>query len=290
MTQELGQWIVGVDGSEGSDDALRWAEAHAPTRAKSIRLVRAWLVTVAGGSGDLGAQVMLEAEPHTAHADVDQLSARLGPLGVSVESAVEYGGPSEVLLGSTRDADLLVLGRRGLGGFRRLLVGSVSHQCATHARVPVVVVPTESRTDGRLGHVAVGFDGSPAAEAALSWALGFTSEATLIRVICAGWRTDVDTNIVDEGTDKSQLGLRSAVDRLVGAADRGSTVECVFVDGSPRDVLTEASSAADLLVVGERGHRGLSAMLLGSVTTVVLHRSSCPIVVIPVPPVDGTST
>jgi nucleotide-binding universal stress UspA family protein len=278
----LGQWTVGVDGSKGADQALQWAEANAPTRATGIRLV-----SVVGGNDERAAEVTPEAKPHAAHRDLGQPTDRLAPHNISVESVVQYGEPAEALLAASRDTDLLLLGRRGLGGFRRLLLGSVSHHCATHARLPVVVIPAESRTDGQLNEIAVGFDGSPAAGAALRWALEFAPDTTIVRVICAGWRTGVDPAIVDESTGKSQLDLRAAVDRSAEAANPNATVECVFVDGYPRDALSDASTTADLVVVGERGHRGLSAVLLGSVTTEVLHRSTCPVVVIPTPPTEN---
>ena len=279
MTHQVGRWTVGVDGSTGADHAVRWAEANAPTRATGIRLV-----SVVDASTEPAGAVTIETKSDGAPSDVDQLTDRLAPYGISVESVVRAGEPADALLAASRDTDLLLLGRRGLGGVRRLVLGSVSRHCATHAQLPVVVVPAESRTDGQLDHVVVGFDGSPAAGAALRWALEFAADTTLVRVICAGWRSSVDPAIVDERTGKSQLDLRAAVDRVAEEVDPGATVECVFVDGYPRDVIVDASSTADLLVVGERGHQGLSAVLLGSVTTEVLHRSACPVVVIPAPP------
>ncbi len=255
-----------------------------PRRMRRLgRWASVWSRSSAGAATRAG-EVAVEATPDVAHRDLDQLTDRLAPHDIAVEFIVRNGEPSAALLAASRDTDLLLVGRRGLGGVRRRLLGSVSHHCATHARQPVAVIPAESRTDGQLDHVVVGFDGSPAATAALRWALDFASDATLVRVICAGWRTGVDPAIVDEGTGQSRLGLRAAVDRLAAAADRSAAVECVFVDGYPRDVLSDASSAADLLVVGERGHRGLSAVLLGSVTTELLHRSTCPVVVVPASP------
>lgn len=135
---------VGVDGSEGARKALRWAAAEARLRGASLRAVHAWSVPTmayAEGAGaaypawedDLGraASAGLEGWLDAAADDLE---------GIEVERLVREGPASTVLADAATDADLLVVGSRGLGGFRELLLGSVSHQCAQRAHCPVVIV------------------------------------------------------------------------------------------------------------------------------------------------------
>lgn len=249
-----------------------------------LRLVRAWQISTAGAA--FPASVMVDMEPDTAYEHLDAIAAELASAGVAVESEVYHGVASQVLLDESDDAELLVMGMRGLGGFKRLVLGSVSHQCATHARAPVVVVPHDARTDGRLERVVVGMDGSPGAIAALTWAMDFAPEDVPVWAVGAwqprGW-TGRDPDVVEHEARHERDRFERGVHDAVKASGRDRTIERQFVDGRPATVLVDAGSSADLLVVGERGHRGMSGLLLGSVATEVLHRAPCAVAVVPVP-------
>ncbi|HET8758624.1 MAG TPA: universal stress protein [Solirubrobacteraceae bacterium] len=135
--------VVGVDGSAGARAALDFALDEARLRATDVRVVAAWqlpAVAYAGGYGLGDVQLLSELEQdagdHAARALED---ADAG--GVEVSTVVREGTPAQVLLEEADGADLLVVGTRGLGGFRGLLLGSVSQQCAHHAPCPLVIVP-----------------------------------------------------------------------------------------------------------------------------------------------------
>lgn len=134
--------VVGVDGSEGSQRALRWALDEAAARGASVRAVLAWSFIDQGGD-DFDAAYSEEA----ARARLDQALAAAGaaPAGVVVEPLVVCDLPARAVIEAARDADLVVVGSRGLGGFRGLLLGSVSQQVSHHAPCPVVVVPGGER-------------------------------------------------------------------------------------------------------------------------------------------------
>lgn len=138
--------VVGVDHSEGAKEALRFALEEAELRDASVRAVHAWTF-VPPGAG------FFEAGPVAAGLDVSELhraaeAALEGTVtevagsrsGVEVERRVVEGAPAAVLVEESRDADLLVVGSRGHGGFAGLLLGSVSQQVAHHASCPVVIV------------------------------------------------------------------------------------------------------------------------------------------------------
>jgi nucleotide-binding universal stress UspA family protein len=137
--------VVGVDGSPGGRSALRFALREAHLRGADVRVVGAWHLPVAayaGGYGpgdpDLGA----ELEKVALH-NIEQALDEAGAGEIPVETIVREGVPARVLLDEAQDAELLVVGSRGLGGFRGLLLGSVSQQCAHHAPCPLVIVPYE---------------------------------------------------------------------------------------------------------------------------------------------------
>jgi nucleotide-binding universal stress UspA family protein len=138
--------VVGVDGSEGAQAALEWAAAEARLRGARLRAVHAWhLPAAAYGSGGFVPPVGvtweddLEAAARTAlDAMLDATSDQLA--GIEVERHVGEGPAATVLIEAAGDADLLVVGSRGLGGFKELLLGSVGHQSAQHAPCPVVIV------------------------------------------------------------------------------------------------------------------------------------------------------
>jgi nucleotide-binding universal stress UspA family protein len=277
-------WVVGLDGSEDSLRAMKWAAAFAPSRASTLNIVRSWNYAALGGL-DVGVPGVIEGmRPTTAYELLDEFTAEMKLLGVQVESAVVFGSAATVLLDACDDADLLVVGTRGQGGFARLLVGSTSHQCATHAKVPVVVVPKDAPVRISITEIVVGMDASDGAKAALAWAFGFASEEVPIRVIGAwhpGWLSaDLYAWEIEEERAKKEFNV--AIDEVEDVAGRSGVAHREFVSGHPGRVLLDESKSTGLLVVGERGQRGLKAALLGSVATEMLHRATCPVVVVPV--------
>lgn len=134
--------VVGVDGSEGSQRALRWAAAEARLRGAPLRVVHVWsYADQPGGTFDPA------YGDDDARRLVDDALAALGDdaAGLTVERVAVCDLPARGLLDAAAGADLLVVGSRGLGGFQGLLLGSVGQQVAHHARIPVVVVPGEER-------------------------------------------------------------------------------------------------------------------------------------------------
>lgn len=144
--------VVGVDGSAGSLEALRWALEEARLRKVRLRAIHSWiylqaLVPALVGYPYTAEAAEFDAADATATADqaaetvLDQAFAALGDTDdVEVERAIVQGPAAQVLIDAVSERDLLVVGSRGHGGFAGLLLGSVSHQCAQHAPCPVVIV------------------------------------------------------------------------------------------------------------------------------------------------------
>ena len=143
--ERVARIVAGVDGSPSSITALRWAIRHAELTGATIDAVIAWEFPMAtGGMG--WAPVSGIDDTDYAELAAKALSAAVGelnpPPGVIVHQMVVEGNPAQVLLDSAKDADLLVVGNRGHGGFADALIGSVGVRCLHHATCPVVVVRT----------------------------------------------------------------------------------------------------------------------------------------------------
>ena len=138
--------VVGVDGSEASLKALGFAVKEARIRDAELKAVHAWHVpAVVYEVGWTAAPIDLAEFPKLAVASLDRSLAQAGieDAGVRVTKVVREGQAADVLCEEAAGADLLVVGSRGLGGFRGLLLGSVSQQCANHAPCPVIIIPHE---------------------------------------------------------------------------------------------------------------------------------------------------
>ncbi len=136
--------VVGVDGSETAREALRLAAAEAELHGARLRIVVVWQVPAAtlGGGFVPFDDGTFDALRDRAQSVADEAVATVGGLAPAVEcaAAVLNGQPAEALLGASEDADLVVVGSRGFGGFKRLMLGSVSDQVVHHAVCPVLVV------------------------------------------------------------------------------------------------------------------------------------------------------
>ncbi len=133
--------VIGVDGSESSTDALRWAAHQAELTGDSLEAVITWEITP--NSYGVALPLPSDYDPAAiAKQTLDETVRKV--LGESaahhVRGRVVEGAPARSLLEIAKGADLLVLGSRGHGPFVGMLLGSVSEYCAAHATCPVVVV------------------------------------------------------------------------------------------------------------------------------------------------------
>jgi nucleotide-binding universal stress UspA family protein len=141
--------IVGVDGSDHSRHALEWASREAAVRHAPLTVLMVQQA-VAGHWGDPvpcpGDQDLAKKAREIAQEETDRTLEKIGPefrpASVTVQAVI--GLPAEALLEAAADADMLVVGSRGTGGFKRLPLGAVSTQVTHHARCPVVVIPAEN--------------------------------------------------------------------------------------------------------------------------------------------------
>ena len=136
--------VVGVDGSGHSRKALERAAAEAATHGAPLTVltIHQAIRDVYGGVSHYQDDAALtDKAKEAAQAETDQVLAALGSQPASVTVTAVHGLPVDELIKASQGADMLVLGRRGTGGFARLTMGSVTSQVAHHAHCPVLIVP-----------------------------------------------------------------------------------------------------------------------------------------------------
>ncbi|MFI7546834.1 universal stress protein [Actinoplanes sp. NPDC049599] len=280
--------VVGADGSRRGLDAVEAAAAEAALRHRPLRIVHALVSPVidfAFAPGLTGSS--LQALRDQADAIVREaalLAAKVAP-EVTITAEVVNGGPGQVLRDESRTAGLIVVGNRGLGGFAELLIGSVAEQAAVHGSCPVLVLHGDRHG---TGPVVVGVDGSAVSMRALEFAAEEAALRDADLLALHAWTGDAATELNDTLPASSATGsdageeARVLAECLAGIAPRypDLTIHREVVRGSARRLLVERSATAQLVVVGSRGHGGVTGALLGSVSLHLIHHAACPIVVV----------
>lgn len=284
--------VVGYDGSSASDLALDWAAQAAHDRHLPLRVLVAWSWPPVNLSGLGVAQENGLIEELRAEAETTVKGAVVRARAVSpdldVTGGVAVSPPAAVLVEQSHDAEMVVLGSHGRGGFTGLLLGSVSRQVAAHADCPVVVVREAADPDAR--EVIVGVDGSKQAVKALDFAYDYASRRGLRLRVVHTWEVPPIGAITGVPTfsppellhDIKGNEMRITAEVLAGHADRypDVTVEQEIRRGTPVQTLGDMSQRAALVVVGSRGRGGFLGLLLGSVSHGVLHHAHCPVAVV----------
>jgi nucleotide-binding universal stress UspA family protein len=132
--------VVGVDGSEAATNALEFAIEEARLRHATLHVTYAYPVIERPVSGSTGRDYYEQVEVDAKAFIQSLMDAAPSTDGVEVEWLGVPGNPAEVLIEASREATILVVGSRGVGGFMGLMMGSVSNQCVHHSHCPVLVV------------------------------------------------------------------------------------------------------------------------------------------------------
>lgn len=284
--------VAGVDGSESARRAALWAADVAARRHHPLRLVHAddaYSFGYAGGlappqsyfddrqAAGLRLLAAAEAAVREVYPDLD--------VGVDLRTA----GPVPTLIEQTDDALLLVLGARGTGGLRGVLVGSTAVALVAHGHCPVAVVrgATPDASPPTRGPVVVGVDGSPTSGAAIATAFDEASWRGAELVAVHSWLEYATDHMLARGLDPGWAPVEQAetellAQRLAGWQEKypDVVVRRVVTQGRPVERLTEQAVGAQLVVVGSRGHGGFAGMLLGSTSQALIDHATCPLLVV----------
>ena len=284
--------VAGIDGSASARHAASWAADEAARRNVPLRIVHANLwPTVRLPAGHYPIQYqqpMLEHSRTMVHQAAERANEHHPGLAITEEVITAL--PVDLMLAESRNAQLVVLGSRGLGGFAGLLVGSVSVAVAGHGHCPLVVVRGAEPDDPPPadGPVVVGVDGSPWDTPALRFAFEAAAGRGVQLVALHTWS---DVPLEPPGTQWQQSAEWEAIaeqerrllaERLAGWRQEFPDVEVDRVVTRDRPVrsLLQAAEKAQLLVVGSRGRGGFTGMLLGSASQALLHHCPCPLAIV----------
>lgn len=280
--------VVGVDGSPSSDHALSWARAEAARRDADVRAVLTWEVPAFMVSPSVlsvttsPASIVEDAARETLEEVGRAAQKGAGPL----ITVLRHGPVVAEVLAEVADheAEMVVVGTRGLGAVGRVLLGSVSARLAREAPCPVAIVP-ETAPIAADGPAVVGVDGSAGSIAALRWAAGTGRPIVAVHAIEYPFGPDYAV----EGltfSDHESFGRDVVEGSLAKAVDDTAEVDIDIVvsKGDAREVLAEAAAdaGAAVVVVGARA-QGIAG--LGSVANSAASHSPVAVVVVP-PPAD----
>nr|WP_090343089.1 universal stress protein [Mycolicibacterium malmesburyense]CRL73868.1 universal stress protein UspA-like protein [Mycolicibacterium malmesburyense] len=282
--------VVGADGSDSANAAIRWAAHDASMRKLPLTVVHANSVAtvsaamVAWPAGEIPQQVLeqQEEEARTLLANAVETARKSveDATRLTVTEEMFLGWPVPTLVDVSKEATMVVVGSRGRTGLRRALLGSVSSGLIHHAHCPVAIVHDEDAPATRLP-VLVGIDGSRASEDATAIAFDEASRRGVDLVALHVW-SDADMPAFSmDWTDVLAAARRTLSERLSGWQERYPDVEVttlVEFEGPARQLL-ELSDRAQLVVVGSHGRGGFAGMLLGSVSAEVAAAARVPVIV-----------
>ena len=291
---ETREIIVAVDGSKASDAAVKWAANTATKRGEPLKLVSSYSVPqFLYAEGMVPPQELyddLETEVLEKIEQARQICKDFNPELV-VSHHVQDGNPIDMLLDMAKNARMLVMGSRGLGGLSGMVMGSVSAAVVSHATCPVVVVREDSTVfeETKYGPVVVGVDGSEISQKAIE--LAFV-EAQARGAVLRAVHTWIDVHV-----QTSLAGLNAAekewaqVEKEQHELFRKNIapfvewfpdveIEPIVTRDRPVRALADAAIDAQLLVVGSHGRGGFRGMLLGSTSRALLQSAPCPLMVV----------
>ncbi|MEU1960620.1 universal stress protein [Nocardia sp. NPDC019304] len=280
--------VVAVDGSATSYHAAAWAAADAALHRARLHIVTSVPVRPGYGPGATlteadvewlrkdGERVLTEA------ARVARTTAAGEALTISTELTVAPIIPD--LIDRSRSARMLVVGSRGLGAFRRELLGSVSTAMTRHAHCPVAVVRSTSATDAFSSGkpVLVGVDGTTNSVPAVELAFDEASRRKVGLIALHAWSDSSGIDLVPGWDAVREREDALLAENLAGCGERypDVAVRRVLVRDRPVRSLLDQSDEAQLLAVGSHGRGGFTGMLLGSTSAALLHSVECPIIVV----------
>jgi len=285
--QATGPVVVGIDGSEHSDRAVRYAVLEARRRGTSITLVNAVHETA-----PMAAMLPLysvEAFIEVGQRLVDDAEKLVKDLDPEADVATDVRGGSRVgvIIDAGEHASLIVLGHRSRHGTGRVLASSTTSGVAARAHCPVVSVPDSWTGEDTYHRVVVGVDESGASHDAL--AVGFEEarrrSATLVAL--HGWRLPSAYDDIAWSRGEVEDWMQSAgeeMDKTLAPfrdAFRDVAVEVDLRHEYPGPALLSATDGADLIVVGRRGHGAPWGIYLGSLSRMLIREGRCPVEVTP---------
>ncbi|MEU4341894.1 universal stress protein [Nocardia sp. NPDC023852] len=281
--------LAAVDGSTSSFQAVAWAAVEAALHHSPLHILTSVAIPTGFGPG----MSLAEADLERLRSDGDRILAeatrvvRTAGLGAepTITTEVTFESITPTLIERSKHTRMLVVGSRGMGAFRRGLLGSVSTATSQHARCPVAVIHGTSAIDAASASrpVLVGVDGTDNSVPAIDLAFEEASLRGVGVVALHAWSdvTGLDLPIGDWADLHRQEQVVLA-ESLAGYNAKYPDVpvhRIVVVDRPVRSLLEESANA-QLVVVGSHGRGGFASMVLGSTSNALLHSAEIPMIVV----------
>lgn len=288
-TTRVEKILLSTDGSEYSEGAIR--EAVKLAKKCSSKLIVLSVIDTNPEFDTLAPQLM-EKKEKEARQNLDAVQARARQEGVDCDTIVHEGEePYKYIVDEAikSKSTMIVMGRRGRTGLKRLMMGSVTARVIGHAPCNVLVVPKAAQLEFK--NIVVATDGSKYSTAAASEALGLAkwngSALTVISVVPSELMTPSDVDftitqrelIAEKEMHEAEKNARMVKDT---AQREGVAVKAFVLSGRPADAIIETAQEknADLIVLGSHGRTGVERLLMGSVAERVIVLASCPVLVV----------
>jgi nucleotide-binding universal stress UspA family protein len=280
--------LLATDGSEFSEGAIR----EAIQLAKRCGSTLSALMVIESNPEYAGiAPQLVEKAEKAARAHLDAITARARQEGVVLGSIIREGEDSYNYIAEEavkNKSTMLIMGRHGRKGLKRLVMGSTTARVIGHAPCSVLVVPRAAQVDFKS--IVVATDGSKHSAAAASDAIGIAkrnkSKLTVVSVVPSELMTQADIDfamIQREHLAEKEMNEAEKYAKAVkdAAKNEGVEVQAFVISGKPANVIIETAreTKADLIVLGSHGRTGLDKLLMGSVAERVIVLSSCAVLV-----------
>ncbi len=288
-TAQVERILLSTDGSEYSEGAVR--EAIKLAKQCSSLLTAVSVIETNPEFATIAPQITEKMEK-TAREQLSAVQARARKEGIDCNIVVREGEDSYkdiVDEAGKNKSDMIVMGRRGRTGLKRLMMGSVTARVIGHAPCNVLVVPKDAQLNFK--NIVVATDGSKYSASAASRAIGLAkrngSDLTVISVVPSELLTPMDLDLTmtqreHVAEQEMQEAEKSAKAVKDAAQKEGVAVKAFVLSGKPSEAIiqTAREKRAGLIVVGSHGRTGVERLLMGSVAERVIVLSECPVLVV----------
>ncbi|WP_297851672.1 universal stress protein [uncultured Corynebacterium sp.] len=286
--------IVAVDGGEPSNNAVRWAANTALKRGVPLRLASSYTMPqFLYAEGMVPPQELFDDLQRECLSKVEaarEIALEVAP-DLEVDHTIAEGSPIDMLLDLSKEATMIVMGSRGLGGLSGMVLGSVSAAVVAHASCPVVVVREDNAVtpETKYGPVVVGVDGSDvsvkATQVAFEEAHARGAELIAVHTYLENQVHEPMAGAIlgDEQWVQFEEERKESLDKeLAPLVEKFPDVKLTKVVTRDRPVraLVDQSKNAQLLITGSHGRGGFKGMLLGSTSRALLQAAPCPMMVV----------
>lgn len=284
-----GKILIATDGSEFSEGAIR--EAIRLAKRCSSKIYAITVVETNPEYETLAPNLVEKAEVDSKR-HLDSIKERASKDGVECEIIIRHGDePYQLIIDEAdrREVDLIIMGRRGRRGFKRLMMGSVTASVIGHARQNVLVVPRAAQIDWKK--ILVATDGSKYSEGAVREALSIAKAcgSSLVAISVVPSESVSPFDIVhsemqkDLIVEKEYKVAESAIEAVKSACKtEGISCEALILAGRPYEAILEIAKqkSVDLIIIGSHGRTGLKKLLMGSVAERVITLSESAVLVV----------